>query len=97
MGGPVRLFVGNRGSGQRFAGSGPREVTRGHLLQCVILLSMNYESLVNDDTGKPALILKYYNRTKTIVLNVDQLYLNYSVQKRNQTVAFNSFLQLPKH
>ena len=26
----IRLFVGNRGSGQRFTGSGPRKVTRGH-------------------------------------------------------------------
>ena len=29
--GQVRLFVGNLGSGQRFAGSSPRKVTRGQL------------------------------------------------------------------
>ena len=32
MGGRVRLYVSNRGSGQRFVGSDPREVTRGQLL-----------------------------------------------------------------
>ena len=33
--GRVRLFVGNRGSGQRFGGSGLRKVTRGQLCVCV--------------------------------------------------------------
>ena len=35
--GRVKLFVGNRGSGQNFAESGPKKVTRGQLWVVIIL------------------------------------------------------------